>query len=463
MPNFQIDIDQLRQMYPDLSPSDLEDLSARLRGDPSSDLPSYSPEIPQAGPYPDMTPSDGITGDSIIPDDANIKIQTAPAIPQKTASSAPRMAKAPQQPMALAEETPSPETPPNYRKMARDKIKEEYGLDKYSPENRENLVRNTKNANSPPNWAAGFSALGTGLQGGNAAQAGLNMLEYQRRGGKNSLEQFDQGRKSALENAAFGEHIGDKAEAQAKLKRESDLNSPESKIVQALGVKMGMHPNLAKKMSATQFKNFSPALSKMYEVAANNVSREKIAGASNVSHENVAKLNNTTRENISNNKGTNKRPISGANVSQIGEYDAALKLIDQLESSYNKNASAAGSSVGRWVNGAGANQYMDELKLTAQNVGRVLEGGKLTDKDYDRYIDRFGLPSDRNDKAKNKFNKIRQQIQIKRDAAIQAQKNAGYDSSNFSKSQDPNPGDTVDGYIFKGGDPGDQDNWEPEP
>jgi hypothetical protein len=65
----------------------------------------------------------------------------------------------------------------------------------------------------------------------------------------------------------------DQAE-QEKQARENDVNSPESKLAQSLAAKLGADPALVSGLTASKWKQFSPAYEKMYELEQKKVENQ---------------------------------------------------------------------------------------------------------------------------------------------------------------------------------------------
>lgn len=168
---------------------------------------------------------------------------------------------------------------------------------------------------------------------------------------------------------------------------------------------------------------------------------------------------------------------------KIGTYDAAQEILDQLEKSYVDKAGSRGSSFKSFIPGTDASAYGVEKDMAAQNIGQILESGKLTDNDYHRYQRMMPSPTDTNKIAKVKFDIARQQIAAKKRNAIRGFTEAGYDTSGFSPvppvkesivgggkyksglgeaiaAPSLKPGDEDSGYIYIGGNPNDPKSWK---
>lgn len=131
---------------------------------------------------------------------------------------------------------------------------------KYSDEERQKIIDQNEKDASGPNWLGGLAALGAGLQGKDSFAAGQQFLKNQKDQREGRLAEFDKGRALAMQGI-------DRAKAEEMFARENDPASAESKIARETAIKMGMDPVQAEKLTAAQFKQFSPALSKMYDIS----------------------------------------------------------------------------------------------------------------------------------------------------------------------------------------------------
>lgn len=158
------------------------------------------------------------------------------------------------EPLAPASMAPQPLNP-----QVKDYLTQKYGLDQYSVDKRKEIeAQNAKDAEGP-NWLAAMAALGAGLQGGNAAQAGANFLNMQNQQRQSKLDAFDKNRALAMQDLNEKQML-------AKSERENDPNSPESKAAQELAAKMGVKPEVLQNLTAAKFKELAPTLSKSYQI-----------------------------------------------------------------------------------------------------------------------------------------------------------------------------------------------------
>jgi len=153
------------------------------------------------------------------------------------------------------------------RQVTNPYIMQKYNLGDYSPEKRQALVNQNNEESSGTPWAAGLGALGAAISGKDAVGAGMNILNMQDAGRKNRLADFDKSQSLAMQNADF-------SQKQEKLAKERDPNSEESKLAKDLFVSLGGSPDQASKLTAEQFKSFSPALEMKYKIAQNAEDRK---------------------------------------------------------------------------------------------------------------------------------------------------------------------------------------------
>lgn len=124
-------------------------------------------------------------------------------------------------------------------------------------------------------------------------------------------------------------------------------------------------------------------------------------------------------------------------ASKISGYDAATTLIDELEKSYQDNASGKGSWIKGMIPGTDANAYAAGLKPKVQALGTALEGGKLTDADFAKYYDMIPSSSDFPDQAAAKIKSLREALKAKRDAELGLLKSSGYNTPQATASVAP--------------------------
>lgn len=138
---------------------------------------------------------------------------------------------------------------------------------------RKNLVAQNEQDASGPDFLAGLAALGTGLQGGNAFEAGQSFLKNQQAGREKKLSEFDAQRKLALDEEALAFDREKRAKEKDIFAREADPNSAESKLAQQMAIDMGVSPELASKLTAARLKEQMPFLQKKYDIEQRKIDR----------------------------------------------------------------------------------------------------------------------------------------------------------------------------------------------
>ena len=155
-------------------------------------------------------------------------------------------------------------------------LKKKYGLGEYSPDARAQLVQGVQEAASP--IASAISAFGAGIAGRDVGSAFNNAMNASQAGAKEQLNQFDVGKQNAIQDFKTDVALRDDQAAQEKLARERDPNSFESKTAQSLAKSMGFKGDTSS-LTAEQFKGFSPALEKQYEITQRSLDRKELANA----------------------------------------------------------------------------------------------------------------------------------------------------------------------------------------
>lgn len=129
---------------------------------------------------------------------------------------------------------------------------------------RESLVSQNKESATGDKISALLGTIGAGMMGKDAGAAGQAILARQDAQKKSKLNDFDSGTdRYVKENEIIK---GDEL-----FQRESDLSSQESKMANELATRMGYK---GAPITATQFKGFSPALQKMYDIEQKKLDRQ---------------------------------------------------------------------------------------------------------------------------------------------------------------------------------------------
>lgn len=153
------------------------------------------------------------------------------------------------------------------------------------------------------------------------------------------------------------------------------------------------------------------------------------------------------------------RPLDAGQAADIGSIDAGIEGLKTFKSSANQTSdfSKAGRlNPGRYIPGMESNvrteAYENQRRALAQNIGKALEGGKLTDADFEsKYLPMFPKIDDPPAVKEAKLANVERMMLQAKSTKQQALADAGYNVRNFQKVTDvpANPLESL-GYGAKG-------------
>jgi hypothetical protein len=124
-----------------------------------------------------------------------------------------------------------------------------------------------------------------------------------------------------------------------------------------------------------------------------------------------------------------QEPLSQTAITAVSGFDSSLQNLDNVESVLAENSGAFDPIIGRLRS---LNPYDDTSSrvnqatlVAAQNIGRALEGGKLTDADIARYQAALPNITDTPQQAQAKINNLRQLITQQKQNYLGLQQNNG--------------------------------------
>jgi hypothetical protein len=121
---------------------------------------------------------------------------------------------------------------------------------------------------------------------------------------------------------------------------------------------------------------------------------------------------------------------------QIGVYDSASDQLTKLADEW-KSKVGTFSGAAQFFPGTDASKYNDARDVAAQNIGLILEGGKLTESDLDRYKAMLPSSGDGPERAQQKIDRLQWLIANKKENSIAGAKNAGFNTQGFESNQKP--------------------------
>lgn len=174
----------------------------------------------------------------------------------------------------------SPTQAPTMNPQVKDYLMQKYNLGEFSDENRKKLQEDSKLSFGDKAGAA-LAAIGAGFMGKDAGAAGQSKLNAAKADKRQALDDFEKGRSNKIQEygltrQAEKDEREDKAysESESLKARERDPNSEESKMAQELAKRMGYKGDAAA-ITAEQFKQFSPSLSKIYDIEQKKLDRQE--------------------------------------------------------------------------------------------------------------------------------------------------------------------------------------------
>jgi hypothetical protein len=185
------------------------------------------------------------------------------------------------------------------------------------------------------------------------------------------------------------------------------------------------------------------------------------------------------------------KPITASATAELSDLRTQMNTIDdihkQWEDKIYKERGKGASALTPWsplerlasalsgaIPGTGSSEqeYAQIRDQAAQSIGRSMEGGKLTDPDYIKYLKFLPTPGDTKEQAKNKKENLKKMMKNTYNERLRTFREAGYDVSGFSPMKEaeareetiPSPGDlkvgdVVYGLTYLGGDPGLETSW----
>lgn len=135
------------------------------------------------------------------------------------------------------------------------------------------------------------------------------------------------------------------------------------------------------------------------------------------------------------------RPMPADAIAQLADIRTAKAQIAELSANWDKLASGAGSSVSGLFTNSDANLYEKMLDPYTQSIGKPLEGGKMTDRDFPRYKKMMPQKSDTAAQKLAKIEALKALAEFKEKNIMETYSAAGYRVPGYGQSDAaPAPG-----------------------
>lgn len=131
-------------------------------------------------------------------------------------------------------------------------------------------------------------------------------------------------------------------------------------------------------------------------------------------------------------KASEPKQITVSEAANLGAIKKQLGTVKSLRDDYS-NMVGKGSSITQFIPGTEAAAFTDKQRLAAQEIGTALEGGKLTDFDFQKYMSLMPQQGDSQKRAKEKLDALEKIVKDKYNSSLDAFGQAGYNVSGFSK------------------------------
>lgn len=161
----------------------------------------------------------------------------------------------------------------------------------------------------------------------------------------------------------------------------------------------------------------------------------------------AAKMHQQTMQNASRERAAAKeagKAVPAGEAVQTGGATSASKALADSGILFESNSAIVGPWQGRVSGlmasgevgdtGKRAKSFDAQLKSNAQNIGKYLEGGKLTNEDIDRYKEMLPNLRDSKESAKDKIAILQRMIATKQESELAALKGAGYNTAGIPRT-----------------------------
>lgn len=127
-------------------------------------------------------------------------------------------------------------------------------------------------------------------------------------------------------------------------------------------------------------------------------------------------------------QGGGAQQLPAGEATKLGEATGAVQNLDRLAKQFEeKGAGGAAGFIKSLIPFTDARKYSDDVRAAAQVIGGYLEGGKLTDTDYEKYMNLLPKAGETEESVRNKINNVRALIGQRQGSQKAALAGAGYD------------------------------------
>jgi hypothetical protein len=255
----------------------------------------------------------------------------------------------------------------------------EYLAQKYNLGKRQELVDDADKFSVGDAIGAALAGASAGFQGKNAIEASNTAMDRANHAKANKIAQFDAGKKGAIEDVALQRESEKYNRDEDLLKREQDPTSQESKIAQEAAVKMGYKGD-ASKLTAQQFKTFSPAMEKIYKVESDAANRRALL------QNKQANVSNVGRKKVDEDYAKDYNDWTSAGKSSL---DKNLQSLIEARDALAEDPSLTGGLTGVFGDRLTADRVLKQrqkVQSAVQNSLKATLGAQFTEKEGERIM-----------------------------------------------------------------------------
>lgn len=158
-------------------------------------------------------------------------------------------------------------------------------MDKFSEDEYQKAKDTSREDNAAMAIAQVLGGFGDVISGRDPSNSAKNFAQYRQQIKDATVGDFEKQKKSAIDDYNTNRSLEQNKITDDQRARDMDINSDESKMAQALAIKMGVNPAVASKLTAAKFKETSPVMEKMYAIEQARLARQDAAAARSESKE----------------------------------------------------------------------------------------------------------------------------------------------------------------------------------
>lgn len=118
--------------------------------------------------------------------------------------------------------------------------------------------------------------------------------------------------------------------------------------------------------------------------------------------------------------------LPAGEAAKLGEANSAVQSMEALHSQWDKDARGVTGWLSSFLPMTDASRYENQARVAAQVVGSYLEGGKLTDTDFARYLKMLPQPGESQETGKRKMKAITELVANRQRGQKEALAGSGY-------------------------------------